>query len=290
MLGFNSFSTPSRTTAPSSSAVATPFADFGGSALTWESDLKRRYEQEALRAAQPPSREDVYVELVPQSDVTQGWYENPLRAPHYEELLKTVTRDMFNSYNTGASPFGSALTDQGYSEVGDYLWDKVVPYLDTTKTFAPHLAAQDANGISEFNPTALNAFDSHVKSALNAYLPGTSGGSHLVKSQVWSTYKPDFASLDAEKARLSPLAEQQMRQQQAYDWMQGGQQQNAIMSGDYANAGFNTITGMSNPYAGPDAASLTGIDTDWLQGVYDPNTQRGTGTYNPTNYSKNTGW
>lgn len=101
-------------------------------------------------------------------------------------------------------------------------------------------------------------------------------------------YTPNFGALNAEKNKMMPLFENQTRQQQAYDWMEGAHQQNAIMSPEYANAGFNTITGMSNPYAGP--GQIDGVSMDWAQGVYDPTTQRGTGTYNPTNYSKNTGW
>lgn len=84
-----------------------------------------------------------------------------------------------------------------------------------------------------------------------------------------------------------PFLENEMRQQQAYDWMQGGNQDNALMSPDYANAGFNTITGMSNPSAGP--GQIDGIGMDWAQGVYDPTTQQGTGTYQP-GWQRNAGF
>lgn len=117
----------------------------------------------------------------------------------------------------------------------------------------------------------------------------TGGGSHYVQSPNYDPgYMPNFSALEAEKARLGPHAEPQMRQQQAYDWMQGGNQENAVMSPDYAQAGFNTITGMSNPYAGP--GEISGVDMDWAQGVYDPTTQRGTGTYQPTYQRTGFGW
>lgn len=117
----------------------------------------------------------------------------------------------------------------------------------------------------------------------------TGGATHVVRSEDYSPgYTPDLGALNAEKERLAPLAEQQMRQQQAYDWMQGAHQENAVMSPDYANAGFNTITGMSNPYAGP--GEISGVDMDWAQGVYDPTTQRGTGTYQPTYQRTGFGW
>ncbi|MBI1620363.1 hypothetical protein [Aquamicrobium zhengzhouense] len=101
-------------------------------------------------------------------------------------------------------------------------------------------------------------------------------------------YTPNFSALNAEWDKMTPMFENQTRQQQAYDWMQGGNQENGLMSEDYANAGFNTITGMSNPYAGP--GQIEGVDMDWAQGVYDPQTQRGTGTYTPTHQRTNFGW
>lgn len=87
--------------------------------------------------------------------------------------------------------------------------------------------------------------------------------------------------------KLEGRHENQLRQQQAYDWMQGANQENALMSPDYAKAGFNTITGLTNPYAGPEGS---GASMDWASGVYDPNTQSGTGTYQPSWQRTNFGW
>lgn len=133
-----------------------------------------------------------------------------------------------------------------------------------------------ANSLQWFSPESFN-FAPHGASAVSEsydYDPG---------------YSPDFSALTAEKERLTPLVEPQLRQQQAYDWMQAGQQENALMSPHYANAGFNTITGMSNPNAGP--GQIDGVGMDWAKGVYDPTTQQGTGTYQPA-WQRNTnfGW
>lgn len=119
---------------------------------------------------------------------------------------------------------------------------------------------------------------------------GSQGASAVSQSYDYDPgFNPDFSALNDEKARLNPFVENTLRQQQAYDWMQGGQQENALMSPDYANAGFNSITGMSNPNAGP--GQIDGVGMDWAHGVYDPTTQQGTGTYQPA-WQRNTnfGW
>jgi len=79
----------------------------------------------------------------------------------------------------------------------------------------------------------------------------------------------------------------QLRQQQAYNWMEGGNQTNGLMSPDYANAGFNSISGQANPFAGPPA--IDGVGMDWASGAYDPSKQTGTGSYIPAWWSQQGG-
>src|SRR5690606_29019552 len=108
-----------------------------------------------------------------------------------------------------------------------------------------------------------NWVDRHMRT----YEDPASGGSHIVQTEDYDPgYTPDFSALYAERDRVVPYIENYNRQQQAYNWMQGGNQENAVMSPEYAQAGFNTITGMSNPYAGP--GEISGVDMDWAQGVY----------------------
>lgn len=158
------------------------------------------------------------------------------------------------------------------------------------QSFAADIAGAGLN--PNQNLSLMLAMSRVGKNAANAgnadWLSGTMGQSGADAYTATAQGMPDFAPFQARMDAIArPFNENQTRQQQAYDWMQGGNQQNALMSPDYAKAGFNTITGTSNPNAGP--GQIEGVDMGWAQGVYDPATQQGTGTYQPT-WQRNTGF
>src|SRR5690606_15393067 len=87
-----------------------------------------------------------------------------------------------------------------------------------------------------FSPEAMRSAEvgalrnDFINNGMSAYEGNNAppGASHVVSSDDYDPgYESDFSGLEAEKARMGQPAEQQMRQQQAYDWMQGGNQHNA---------------------------------------------------------------
>lgn len=101
-------------------------------------------------------------------------------------------------------------------------------------------------------------------------------------------YTPDFSLLNAERDQFEPLFQNQQRQQQAFNMMEGQGQRFGMMGEDYTNPGFGQVSGETNPFSpdmGAGAAALQGanegISTDWLTGVYDPTSMQAMGVYRP---------
>ena len=101
-------------------------------------------------------------------------------------------------------------------------------------------------------------------------------------------YTPDFSALNAERDKFQPLWENQQRQQQSFNMMEGQGQRFGMMGPDYTSPGFGQVSGQVNPFApemGAGRAAVQGandgIDTDWLTGVYDPRTMQAAGVYRP---------
>lgn len=267
MIGFTRTSYPQRTAAPNSSVVAAPFSAYGGSGAAWEQAWQKAYDEEMMRAR---PQTGFSIELSP-----TGKDYNPLTALPVLDARKQQLTQIFDQQ------FGTA--------------DHTDPNVATARRDFVNWMMSPYSG-DKLNPTTqyiANRNDFGMGFGDNLSTVSTAGGnlSHRITSPDYMPrYVPDVARLNTEKEQLAPLAEQQIRQQQAYDQMQGGWQLNGVMSPDYANAGFNQVTGSSNAYAGPSQSDLIGLETDWMQGVYDPSTQRATGAYTPTNYSNNRGW
>lgn len=80
-------------------------------------------------------------------------------------------------------------------------------------------------------------------------------------------YVPDFTALNAEREAMMPQFENRDHQQQAYDWMRGGNAMNGILSEAYAQPGFNHISSAGG------AEGNSGINSG--TGLYDPLTGSG---------------
>lgn len=257
MLGFGSYgsggigsSYPERRNAPVSSSI-----EFLPEEGVWQSDWEKRRAAEAAkaRAAVAPKSQRfdnaAYLKANPDVADPMSWGGQ-------------FPADPVGSYHYGAHGAGENRQGANFNEA-QYL------------RLNPDVAAAVEGG--------------HFASGLDHFARhGWSEDRNVNQTRGQKGYTPDFSALNAERERMTSAFENQRRQQQAYEWMQGADQQNAIMSPDYANAGFNTITGLSNPYAGPDA--VDGVGMDWASGVYDPSTQSGTGTYQPSWQRNNFGW
>lgn len=90
-------------------------------------------------------------------------------------------------------------------------------------------------------------------------------------------YVPDFTALNKEREQMMGRYDAQARNQQAYDWMNGGGQINGILGPNYSDPNFGQIVG-AQPQ-GPSQEEMA-----WADGLYNP-----TGTYG-TAPARNSGW
>ena len=119
------------------------------------------------------------------------------------------------------------------------------------------------------------------------------GASHRVmtdpgETRQYSAPNPAYQALLDERNQFEPLFQNQQRQQQAFNMMEGQGQRFGMMGEDYVNPGFGQVSGEVNPFSpdmGAGRAAVQGandgISTDWLSGVYDPTQMQAMGVYRP---------
>jgi hypothetical protein len=253
--GFGNQTSPMRQNAPQERVVNDPFAGMGG-ATGWQGDWQNRFNQEASRARAPTPGV-----LTPQSFTDQQYLgSNPDVAAAVSGGAFRSAADHFGQSGFGESRVGSNFDEQTYLDM------------------YPEVAAAVAGGAFSSGADHFGKYqgvfgDLKVNRAMVGGDPG---------------YTPNFSALNAEKDRLNPMAENQIRQQQSFDQMRGFGQDNAVMGQDYTNPGFGQISGQANPYGadmGMGQAVLEGVvdgvSPDFMSGVYDPTAQQATGAYKP---------
>jgi hypothetical protein len=84
---------------------------------------------------------------------------------------------------------------------------------------------------------------------------------------------------------LGQFNENQNRQQQAYDGMQGQYAENGVLPGGYTQAGFGQISGQDNAsqFGADGGTQLGGVSNQFITGAYTPSNSGA--TYNPNPYS-----
>jgi hypothetical protein len=330
--GFGSFggqrnvSFPMRQNPPQERVVTDPFADFGGSA-NWESDWQNRFNAEELRRRAPTPGSAGTTVARPQT------FDNAGYLGANSDVAAATLPQSFNN-NSQSTAFDPQFYVDNNPDVkdaivrGDFLsaQDHFTRY--GVNENRPTAAAQFASGAQHFglhgageNRSGAN-FDDAAYLNLNPDVAAAvgrgefaSGADHFGRhgynenrnvAQTFDVvgaspgipgYTPDFTALNAEKDRLQPMAQNQIRQQQAYNMMDGFGQQNAVMGDDYTAAGFGQVSGETNPFApamGQAAFDLSGgndgISTDWLSGVYDPQKGQAAGVYRPQQNNAMGGW
>jgi hypothetical protein len=291
MIGFGNFggqrntSFPMRQNPPQERAVNDPFAGMGG-AGGWESDWQNRFNEEASRArAATPGSAGTMVAR-PQTFDSAGYLAANPDVGVQSNWQPEVGAAVFGA-GSGVDPAALHLAHWGASEGRGGSNFNEAQYLQLN----PDVAAAVSSG--QFS-SGLDHFGMHGRSeGRNVaqtfdYVGGSAGD---------PGYTPDFTALNAEKDRMKPLAENQIRQQQAFDMMNGWGQQNAVMGPEYTQAGFGQVTGETNiaaPAMGQAAFDLSGgnegISTDWLTGVYNPQQGQSVGVYRPLQGGGMGGW
>lgn len=118
-------------------------------------------------------------------------------------------------------------------------------------------------------PVGPSAFDpQRYFSDLTSLQPPGGSRPTVYNDYIDPGYTPDFTALNAEKASMMPVFENQNRQQQGYDSMRGWGQENAVMGPDYTNPNFGQISG--DPINGQGASPLSGVGQGAMNGVYNP--------------------
>jgi hypothetical protein len=284
--GFGTFggqrntSFPMRQNPPQERVVTDPFAGMNG-ASGWETDWQNRFNEEAAREGEGASAGTPGT-LVGQQFDNAG----------YLAANQDVTNQANWQPEVGAAVFGSNLPigalhygAWGQNENRSGVNFDANAYLTRNPDVAQAVnAGQFSSAQDHFAKFGWN----EGRDVAQTYIPGSPGS---------PGYTPDFTGLNAEKDRLQPMAQNQIRQQQSFDMMNGWGQENAVMGDDYTAAGFGQVSGETNPYGadmGQAAFDLSGgndgISTDWLSGVYDPQQGQAAGVYRPQQNNAMGGW
>jgi hypothetical protein len=163
-----------------------------------------------------------------------------------------------SSYDAGmASPFINQIDDQnkaftqrsfGVAPGQDKSLDKATDYAQSLGfTFQ-----RNADGTTSLQRSAYGP----------ASTAGATGGSHTVR--LADTPNPEWGQLNQQyQTEAGRREDAQTRNQQAYDWMLGGNQINGIIGPEYTNPYFNQI--------GAQAGQIPeGTNMDWAADVYRP--------------------
>lgn len=185
----------------------------------------------------------------------------------WSKRLAAVPRTVSNSVElvpgasgydaAAAAPYLSNISDQNkafsYKSFGSQQGDSSA--LDTAIGYARSLGFN-----YQRNP------DGTTSLLRDAYGPASTaaatGGSHAVR--LANTANPEWGRLNQQYQNEAGRREDaQTRNQQAYDWMLGGNQINGIIGPEYTNPYFNQI--------GAQAGQIPeGTDMDWAADVYRP--------------------
>ena len=263
---------PVRQFAPQSGAVNDPLAGMG-SFENWQDDWQNRYNAEQSRA-RPDTRRTVTTQTPQQFDAGGYMAANPdVNNPgNWNPEVAGALFPQSSGQNPAAFHYATFGSNEGRG--GSNFNEQA--YLDLN----PDVAAAVQRG--DFS-SGLDHFGLHGR---------TEGRNVAQQTQTRTVgsagYTPDFSLLNAERDQFEPLWQNQQRQQQAFNMMEGQGQRFGMMGEDYVNPGFGQVSGEVNPFSpdmGAGRAAVQGandgISTDWLTGVYDPTQMQAMGVYRP---------
>jgi hypothetical protein len=270
--GQRNASFPMRQDPPQSRVVDNPFAGMNGPGA-WISDWQNRFNAEAAQAR------------APETIATPQGFDN---AGYLQGHSDVTSPDNWLRDDASAAAFGPASDALGAFHYAG--WGQ---HEGRGSNFDP-------NAYLQLNPDVAEAISSGIFAEDSPDGPYTSAHDHFARNG-WAEgrnvamnyeeipgYTPDFTGLNAERDRMQPLAQNQIRQQQSFNMMNGWGQENGVMNDDYTAAGFGQVSNETNPFGpgmGQPAFDISGgnsgISTDWLSGVYDPANQQQSGVFRP---------